>query len=228
MLERPNPFDKFGNVTGLPEDEIDKLDKVARADYFGMLAASVAERDAAQAVEDGRANLKAIVDKCRDLHATYDNTVPKPSPTDEHRRVLAAQQAARFNLPYESPKPDPKAEKLRKKIEAAEHEQAEARQLVDRLLADLKKKRDELSQAVVRWQNGAKVETHDMIRDHLRRLKDYEANGGEFVEAPNAGPASHLDAILGSRAGGHLAANRGFGNSVRRRGSMVPKLPSQR
>jgi hypothetical protein len=228
MNERPIPFDKFGNVTDLTEEQIDMLDETGREDYFVLVSCTIAEREAAQAVEDGRANLAAIVSKTRDLQATFDQTIPKPSQVDELRRVILAQNAARLGLPYESPKPDPKAVKLKKNIEEAEHEQSEARQLVYRLEADLRKKREELSVAVVRYQNGVKIETHDVIRDHLRRLKEYEERGGQYVEAPTAGPASHLDAVLSSGAGGrHNAVNRGFGNSQRRRGQQV-KLPSQR
>jgi hypothetical protein len=224
MTERPNIFDKFGNVTDLPEEQIAELDEDARADYFVVVSSALGEREAAQAVEDGRSNLAAIVAKCRDLQATFDATVTKPNQVDELRKVILAQNAARLGLPYESPKPDKKAVALKKKIEDAETEQSDARQLVYRLELDLKKKRDELSQALVRWQNGRTVPAHEAYRNHLARLKSYEENGGEFVEAPNMGPASHLDAVLGSRAGGHHAANRGYGSSARR----LPKLPSQR
>jgi hypothetical protein len=228
MTDRPIPFDKNGNVTGLPEDEIAKFDETTRTDYFAMVAASVAEREAAQAVEDGRSNLAAIVAKCRDLQAVFDAEVMKPNQVDELRKVILAQNAARLGLPYESPKPDPKAVKLKKKVEAAELEQSDARQLVYRLELDLRNKRDALSKAIGCWQNGRTIPPHEAYREHLRRLKEYEANGGQFVEAPNMGPASHLDAVLGSGAGGrHLGVNRGMGNSQRRRGQQV-KLPSQR
>jgi hypothetical protein len=229
MNDRPNPFDKFGNITNLPEDQIADFDEDTRTDYFVMVSASLAERDAAQAVEDGRSNLAAIVAKCRDLQATFDAEVMKPNQVDELRKVILAQNAARLGLPYESPKPDKRAVALKKKIEDAETEQSNARQLVYRLELELKNKRDELSKAISRWQHGRTVPPHEAYREHLRRLKEYEANGGQFVEAPNMGPASHLDAVLGSGAGGrHLGINRGTGSSVRRRGTMVPKLPSQR
>jgi hypothetical protein len=223
MNERPNPFDKFGHVTDLPEEELDKLDDAGRSDYFVLVSAALGERDAMQAVEDGKANLAAIVSKLRDLQASFDQ-FPKPNQIDDLRQVIAAQNAARFGLPYESPTPDPQIEKLRQKIDAADAEAAQARELVGRLEADLREKRDALSQALVRYRNGPVIPPHEAYRDHLKRLKAYEANGGEYVEAPTAGPASHLDAILSSGAGGrHLSVNRGFGRSVRQRG-----LPSQR
>jgi hypothetical protein len=228
MRDRPIPYDKFGHVRDLTEAEIDTLDEAARADYFVLVSCAVGEREAAQAVEDGRSNLAAIVAKCRELQATFDATVTKPSHVDSLRQVILAQNSARLGIPYESPKPDPKAAKLAKKIEAAEVEQAEARQLVYRLEADLRKKREELSVATVRYQNGVTVPSHEATRDHLRRLKEYEERGGQYVEAPTAGPASHLDAVMSSGAGGrHNGVNRGYGSSVRKRGQQV-KLPSQR
>jgi hypothetical protein len=226
MSDRPNIFDKLGNVDSLSEEQIEALDDAAREDYFAVVETALAARDAEQAVADGRANLKALVSKFNDLQSTFDK-VGKVDRISEARRVILVQNAIRAGIePPPAPKPDPKLAKMAKAIETADAEVAEAREMLGRLEYEANAKRAAMAKAIQFWQIGAAPkDPNHVYREHLRRQKEHELSGKGAVEAPYVS-MSHLDDVLRSGAGGrHNAINQGHRRP--QRGHTV-KLPSRR
>jgi hypothetical protein len=72
----------------------------------------------------------------------------------------------------------------------------------------MKAKRDVVVSILGRWHATTKVESHDALRDHLRRIAEHTAAGNVAVEQPYKAPSALDEVMTGGRTKSVNQVNR--------------------
>jgi hypothetical protein len=214
MSELPQIFNG-PQLIDLSEGQLVALSDAERDTYFEIVEAYIADTEAKEAVITARDALYASVRDGNELQRQFDKTA-KIDRIEELRRTIVVQNNARMGLPApKAPAPDPEAVKLAKAVEDNANEQSGLR--FEHFRADEQQKatQNALHKLILRWQTiRGQPDATANVRDHIKRLADYEAkvaSGEIVVEAPpEAVPGCMLDEIMirGGRRG--YGSKRGY------------------